>query len=244
MAEERPRHQNEESGEQEEKEEAHKPEDWASLSKEELLAKLEELEREKLRLISEREQLEAHIVEAYEKITEWERKVRELESRAIELDKRVEAAEVKLVELEQHHLKLALNFKRLRERAEREKREAHLEGALEIVKSLLPVLDNLERAMEVIKGAKEVKALKEGVEMTYKILLQTLERKGLKRIESQGKEFDPEVHECVERIETEEAQERTVIKEELAGYMFRGRLLRAAKVKVAVKPSKEEAHGK
>jgi len=214
--------------------------DLSSMSKEELIARLNELEKERLRLISEKEQLEAQALEALEKITKWERKVRDLESQASELSKRVEAAEAKMADLQQQHLKLVMDLKRIKERAERGRKEAFLEGAAEIVGSLLPVLDSLEKALEAVKEAKDLKALKEGVEMTYRMLLQTLEGKGLRRIESEGKKFDPEVHECVERVETEEVEEGTIVEEELPGYTFRGKLLRAAKVKVAVTPKKEE----
>lgn len=102
---------------------------------------------------------------------------------------------------------------------------------------LIPVLDDFERALN--QGEKR-DAFYEGVKMIYKKLLNVLEKEGLTKIHV-GEKFDPFEHEAVERVETEDVEEYTVLEVVESGYKFHGKVLKPAKVKVAVKPRKKEA---
>jgi molecular chaperone GrpE len=100
---------------------------------------------------------------------------------------------------------------------------------------LLPVLDTFERAL----AAHEEPAYAEyrkGVELIYKQLWESLAKQGLERIDAQGKAFDPHVHQAIERVETNEHADGTVIDVLQPGYIFHGRVLRPATVRVAAAP--------
>jgi molecular chaperone GrpE len=121
------------------------------------------------------------------------------------------------------------NFKR---RVERERVET-IDFALgETIKSLLPIVDDFERATQV-QTTDGVYA--KGVELIHIRLREALAKLGLEALETQGKAFDPNVHHGIEMVETEETEDQTVIGEFQKGYLFRGKLLRPAMVRVAVK---------
>jgi molecular chaperone GrpE len=102
------------------------------------------------------------------------------------------------------------------------------------VTALLPILDDFERAFKQESADKEYVR---GMELIYQRLLDTLKKLGLERIESTGLAFDPYIHQAIERVESNEFDDHTVIEEFQSGYNFKGRLLRPAMVKVAVRPS-------
>jgi molecular chaperone GrpE len=101
------------------------------------------------------------------------------------------------------------------------------------VKDILPILDDFERALQV--ETKDRNYAK-GVELIYQRMSETLKKLGLEPIETTGQEFDPNVHQAVERVETDEAEDQSILGEFQRGYNFKGKLLRPAMVKVAVKP--------
>ncbi len=113
--------------------------------------------------------------------------------------------------------------KRFTDEAEREKRR--------FLRAILPLVDNLEMVLKHSDSNPDV--LRQGVEMIYQELLRTLESEGLKPIESVGQRFDPFVHEAVEVVETSEHPSDTVVEEVQRGYMYKGELLRPARVRVA-----------
>jgi len=148
----------------------------------------------------------------------------------------LEEAQTKLQETEDKLLRLAAEFDNTRKRLERE-REISLKYAEEnILKDLLPGIDNIERAMEQGRETKSIESLLEGVELTRKGLLATLEKYGVKAIESIGQPFDPNIHEALAMEETDKIEPNLVLREYLKGYLFKERLLRPAKVIVS-KPS-------
>ena len=98
---------------------------------------------------------------------------------------------------------------------------------------ILPVLDNLERALQVEVNEESAKAIKTGVEMVEKQLREVLEKLGVEEIEALGKEFDPNLHNAVMQEEAEEGQESGIVKEVLMkGYKTKDRVLRHSMVKV------------
>lgn len=135
-------------------------------------------------------------------------------------------------------LRTAADFDNYRKRARKDAEDAHKKGTEELLKTLLPVFDNLERAKVVAENATDVKALAEGVDLVLKQFTDTLSRAGIKRVGGVGLAFDPTVHEAVQQIETADAAPGTVIAEVQPGYQMGDRLVRAALVVVAKAPSK------
>jgi molecular chaperone GrpE len=122
------------------------------------------------------------------------------------------------------------NFKK---RTLREKDEAIRFANETLIKDLLPVLDNLERAVSHAGGGGNGKPLLDGVEMVLKGLLDVLNRYGLVQISAKGQPFDPEKHEAMAQVESEAHDPNTVIEEHHKGYLLSERLLRPALVTVA-----------
>jgi molecular chaperone GrpE len=130
-------------------------------------------------------------------------------------------------------LRARAEFDNARRRAERERSEFLQFAAMDLVKEVLPVLDDFERALKVETADRNYA---KGVELIYQRLYETLKKLGLEPIEAAGRMFDPNLHQAVERVETDEAEDHTVIGEFQKGYNFKGKLLRPAMVRVAVKP--------
>src|SRR5580698_1316306 len=118
-------------------------------------------------------------------------------------------------------------FENARRRASKEQQEFRDYAVADAIKSLLPVLDSLERALQVKSDEAE---LRSGVELIYKQLLAALAKLSVHPIVSKGEAFDPRYHEAIEMVETREHQ---VVEELQRGYKFKDRLLRPAMVKVA-----------
>jgi len=135
-------------------------------------------------------------------------------------------------ELNDRLLRRAAEFDNYRKRVEKERQELIDYAANDAVKSLLPVLDNFERALAADGASKEYVR---GMELIYNQLFDTLRKLGLEPIDSVGKPFDPYIHHAVEMVESAEADDQTVLADLQKGYHFKGRLLRPSLVKVAVK---------
>ena len=137
-------------------------------------------------------------------------------------------------ELRDQLLRRRADLENFRKRTERERHHVTEYAAMSIVRDLLPVLDDLERALAVSPDADD--ELHAGLRLIAKHFQETLERFGLKPIESVGQPFDPNRHQAVDRVVTSEYPDQTVIEQWQRGYMFKDRLLRPAMVKVAVHP--------
>ena len=126
-------------------------------------------------------------------------------------------------------------FDNARKRAAREQQEFREYAVADAIKSLLPAMDSLERALQVKSDAAE---LRSGVELIYKQLLAALGKLSVHPIASKGEPFDPRYHEAIEMVETTDAPDHQVIEELQRGYKFKDRLLRPAMVKVAKNPGR------
>ena len=135
-------------------------------------------------------------------------------------------------------------FENYRRRIERERAETAKYAAADVIKELLPVLDNLERAMEAAKASPPEGAsqLQEGVEIICKQFRDTLDKLGLTEVDAEDAHFDPHVHEAVGRVETDEHPEGTVVTVLQKGYFFKDRLLRPSMVSVALPKSAAASH--
>ena len=138
-------------------------------------------------------------------------------------------------------LRTVAEFDNSRKRAEREKEES-LKYALEsFVKELIPTIDSIERAIQSTKESQDVDALAEGVEMIYKGLLGTLEKRGVTPIDAVNEPFDPMQHEAVMHVESEDVPENNVIEEWQKGYMLHNRVIRPSMVSVSKGKSEQVA---
>jgi molecular chaperone GrpE len=130
-------------------------------------------------------------------------------------------------------LKVHAEYENTRKRMEKEKSE-HLKYANEeIITRILPLVDNFDLAIMAIDKAEDKTAVIEGIKIILKEFHRVLDDNGVVKISAKGEQFDPNKHEAVLAVETEEYPEGTVIEEMRGGYMFNNRLLRPAQVKVA-----------
>jgi len=129
-------------------------------------------------------------------------------------------------------LRAQADFENARRRAERDRSDYLQFAAMDLVRQILPVLDDFERALKVETSDRNYA---KGVELIYQRLYETLRKMGLEPIETEGQRFDPNLHQAVERVQSAEAEDQAILGEFQKGYNFKGKLLRPAMVKVAVR---------
>jgi len=135
-------------------------------------------------------------------------------------------------ELQSLLLRRQADYENSRRRAEKERMEHAEYAAMDAVKAFLPILDDFERALAVETTDKEYAR---GIELIYTRTLDTLKKLGLEQMETQGAAFDPNLHHAIEMVNTEDADDQTVLGEFQRGYNFKNKLLRPALVRVAVR---------
>ncbi|MFQ5878216.1 MAG: nucleotide exchange factor GrpE [Acidobacteriota bacterium] len=128
-------------------------------------------------------------------------------------------------------LRKQAEFDNFRKRCDRDRKEAGRQAAADLIRSILPVLDSLERALATSEG--EEGPLRQGVVLIYQQLMEVLRKEGLLPVETVGARFDPRLHEAVEVVDVEGSEQDTILEEMQRGYTFNDRLLRPALVKVA-----------
>ena len=138
-------------------------------------------------------------------------------------------------------VRTAADFDNYRKRSRRELEDARKAGREELLKDLLPTFDNLERAVHASKQATDVKGVTDGIGMIMKQFETTLGRLNITKVPTTGAMFDPQVHEAIQQIETNDHPPGTVVAEVQPGYMNGERLVRAAMVVVA-KPKAAESN--
>jgi len=149
----------------------------------------------------------------------------------------LEAAREEATRLRDQLLRTAADFDNFRKRSRREMEDAERRAREDLLRDLLPVFDNLERAVQHAEHATDVKSLAQGVEMVLRLFLDTLGKLGIQRIEALGQPFDPSIHDAVQQIETSEQPPGTVAAEIQAGYRMGEHLIRPSMVAVAKPPS-------
>jgi molecular chaperone GrpE len=135
-------------------------------------------------------------------------------------------------EMEDRLLRSRAEFQNARMRAERERSEYLQFASMDLVKELLPILDDFERAMRVETPDREYA---KGIELIYQRMYEGLKKTGLEPIDTTGKRFDPNLHQAIERVEDADSEDQAILAEFQRGYQFKGKLLRPAMVKVAVR---------
>ena len=147
--------------------------------------------------------------------------------------------EAALEDQKQKALYAAAEVQNVRRRLEQEKADATKFAVTGFARDVLSVKDNLERALDHVPDeAREGRAAKfiEGIEATLRELEKVFERQGIERVAAQGLELDPNVHQAMIEVPSEEAEPGTIVQEMQAGYTLKGRLLRPAMVGVAKRP--------
>jgi molecular chaperone GrpE len=141
-----------------------------------------------------------------------------------------------LDELRQTLLRRQADFDNYRKRIEKERSEDSKRSTARVIEGLIPVIDGFEHALAAHREA-EYENYRKGFELIYKQLLDNLTKLGAERVDPAGKTFDPHLHQAVDRLETREHDDGTILQVFQPGYVFHGRVLRPAMVRVAVHPS-------
>ncbi|MBR4758972.1 MAG: nucleotide exchange factor GrpE, partial [Lachnospiraceae bacterium] len=138
----------------------------------------------------------------------------------------------RIAELEDKVKRQLAEFENFRNRTEKEKAQMYDMGAKSVLEKILPVIDNFERGLATVPEEDAGGAFAEGMNMIYKQLLSELEKIGVTPIEAVGKEFDPNLHNAVMQMESEEYESGIVAQEMQKGYMYRDTVIRHSMVAV------------
>ena len=164
--------------------------------------------------------------EIIEEVTEEVKETKETEEVAETIEKE------KYDELYDKHLRLMAEYDNFKKRTQKEKEELFDYATADTIEKLLPVIDNLERALDSVKE-EEKSTFSEGVEMVYKQILEIFEKLHVCKIEAIGKEFDPNLHNAVMHIEDENTEANIIVEEFMKGYKHKEKVIRYSMVKVA-----------
>jgi molecular chaperone GrpE len=161
----------------------------------------------------------------------------DLQATVSALTQDIESLKAQLEDRSSQYMRIAADFENFRKRTQKEKEEQEQQVKCNTLKELLPVVDNFERARSQIKPQTDAEMnIHKSYQSVYKQLVDSLKRIGVSPMRSEGKEFDPNLHEAVMREATSEQPEGTVLEELVRGYMLGERVLRHAMVKVAAAP--------
>ena len=151
------------------------------------------------------------------------------------LEKKVEELEAKAAKDKDDYIRLMAEFDNYRRRTAQEKLDIVSMASVETIKGLLPVLDDCERALQVLKDSDDSDAAKEGTELIYNKLMTYLKSKGLAVIEALGQPFDTDVHEAVAQFPVQEEEKKGKVFDVVqTGYTLNGKVIRFAKVVVGI----------
>jgi len=146
-----------------------------------------------------------------------------------------------LDEKQDQYLRALAEMDNMRRRAQRDREEQSRYANETLLRDLIPVVDNFDRALEAAKAAGAAPSVTDGVELIRRELLKALERHGVTRYSAVGTRFDPTRHEAIARVVSAEATPDTVLHETAPGYLLHGRVLRPALVGVATAPDEDAA---
>ena len=157
------------------------------------------------------------------------KKVKKLEAQIEELKKQLEEAAVAAVAANDKYLRMIAEYDNFRKRSVKERESCYADAHADAVTAMLPILDNLERAVAYT----DAEAVAQGVSMILKSFNETFEKLGVKEIESMGKTFDPNFHNAVMHIDDEKYGESEIVEVLQKGYVKGDKVIRYAMVKVA-----------
>lgn len=191
-------------------------------------------EEEKVSLQDEAEETEAVTEEAVTEAPEapTEDKEDKKDKKKNKADKKVEELKEKIKELEDGRLRQIAEFQNFRNRTEKEKSQMFDMGAKNVIEKILPVVDNFERGLASIPEDEKNSSFAQGMEMIYKQLMTELGNLGVKPIEAKGTEFNPDFHNAVMQVESDELESGMVAEELQKGYTYHDIVVRHSMVSV------------
>ncbi|MFD0616290.1 nucleotide exchange factor GrpE [Paenibacillus sp. GCM10027629] len=148
----------------------------------------------------------------------------------LEIQRLTELAE----ENNNRYLRAQADFDNFRRRTVKEREELAKYASLKVVEQLVPVLDNFERAIQVSGENQDFESFSKGVQMIFRQLSQVLDQEGLQQMNAVGQPFNPEYHQAIMQVESDEYEEGIVVEEVQKGYMLKDKVLRPAMVKVSM----------
>lgn len=183
--------------------------------------------------VSEEEIIE-EATEETEEVPEGEEPKTWAEKRAAKKQKKEQANadKEKIAELEDRVKRQLAEFENFRNRTDKEKQAMFETGAKSVLEKILPVIDNFERGFSTVEEADKEDAFVQGMQKVYKQMMDELEKIGVKPIEAVGQEFDPNLHNAVMQVESEEFETGIVAQEFMKGYMYRDSVVRHSMVGV------------
>lgn len=187
-----------------------------NVNEEELKNEATQTEEETQADAEQKENIEAELEEAKEKTVE----------------EKLEEAEVQIEELKKQMLYKAAEFDNYRKRVMQEKAELIKNGGTKVITTILPILDDLDRAQQTMDKMEDVAACKEGVVLIIDKFLKLLKQEGLEKMEAVGKDFDTDYHEAIAMVPAGEEKKGKVIDCVLDGYTLNDKVIRHAKVAV------------
>lgn len=146
--------------------------------------------------------------------------------------KKKDKKDEKIEELNDRLMRQMAEFENFRKRSEKEKSQMFEIGAKDVVEKILPVVDNFERGLATVSEEDKENAFVQGMEQIYRQFIAALESAGVKAIEAEGKEFDPNFHNAVMHEEDDSMGENMIAQELQKGYMYRDSVVRHSMVKV------------
>ena len=161
-----------------------------------------------------------------------EKETKKADKKKAKADKKNEAMQAKVDELEDRVKRQMAEFENFRKRTDKEKAAMFEIGAKSVIEKILPVVDNFERGLATIPEDDENSPFANGMKMIYKQMMDELEKLGVKPIEAVGQEFDPNFHNAVMQVESEEYESGIVAQELMKGYMYNETVVRHSMVAV------------
>jgi molecular chaperone GrpE len=151
-------------------------------------------------------------------------------------EQKIAALEAEKADLRDRMLRIAAEFENWKKRSRKEQTDAESKARESVLRDMLEVMDNLERATAATGGATDLQSVQQGIALVLRLFGQKLERYDIKPVEAKGKPFDPRLHEAISQVPSAEVAPGTVISELQKGYKLGDRLLRPAAVVVATVP--------
>ncbi|MCT1397833.1 nucleotide exchange factor GrpE [Paenibacillus sp. p3-SID867] len=146
----------------------------------------------------------------------------------------LEKLQAEVLEHQQRTLRVQADFDNFRRRTQKEKEDLGKYASSKLITELLPVIDNFERALQASEENPEFESFSKGVSMIFRQLESVLATEGLTAMKSVGEPFNPEYHQAIMQVESEEYEEGIVVEEVQKGYMLKDKVLRPAMVKVSM----------
>lgn len=195
-----------------------------------------ELENEtKQKVSQERKQDGKKETKKEEKQSKKEQKKESKSNAKIEsLEKQIEELEEKVAKEKDDYLRLMAEFDNFRRRSSQDRLDLINTASADTIKVILPVIDDFERAIKILNDSSDSDAAKEGTQLIYNKLMSALKTKGLEIIDTQGKEFDTDLHEAVAQFPVDEDKKGKIYDTVLTGYTLNGKVIRFAKVVVGI----------